>query len=79
MTEYERFGLVFTKTRVYKFGHRNRFPAWQPYFMYQPAGWRNRFLGIDFWFHKRLQIRALLILLVANVTFLVFYVKTAYE
>jgi hypothetical protein len=23
MTEYERFGLVFTKTRVYKFGHRN--------------------------------------------------------
>jgi hypothetical protein len=22
MTEYERFGLVFTKTRVYKFGHR---------------------------------------------------------
>jgi hypothetical protein len=24
MTEYERFGLVFTKTRVYKFGHRKR-------------------------------------------------------
>jgi len=47
--------------------------------MYQPAGWRNRFLGIDFWFHKRFQIPALLILLVANVTFLVFYVKTAYE
>jgi hypothetical protein len=23
MTEYERFGLVFTKTRVYKFGHRS--------------------------------------------------------
>jgi hypothetical protein len=23
MTEYERFRLVFTKTRVYKFGHRN--------------------------------------------------------
>jgi hypothetical protein len=23
MTEYERFWLVFTKTRVYKFGHRN--------------------------------------------------------
>ncbi len=23
MTEYERFGLVFTKTQVYKFGHRN--------------------------------------------------------
>jgi hypothetical protein len=22
VTEYERFGLVFTKTRVYKFGHR---------------------------------------------------------
>ncbi len=22
MTEYERFGLVFTKTRVYEFGHR---------------------------------------------------------
>jgi hypothetical protein len=22
MTEYERFGLVFTNTRVYKFGHR---------------------------------------------------------
>ncbi len=22
MTEYERFELVFTKTRVYKFGHR---------------------------------------------------------
>ncbi len=22
MTEYERFGLVFTKTRVYKFGQR---------------------------------------------------------
>ncbi len=21
MTEYERFGLVYTKTRVYKFGH----------------------------------------------------------
>jgi hypothetical protein len=21
MTEYERFGLFFTKTRVYKFGH----------------------------------------------------------
>ncbi len=21
MTKYERFGLVFTKTRVYKFGH----------------------------------------------------------
>jgi hypothetical protein len=21
MTEYERFGLVFTKTQVYKFGH----------------------------------------------------------
>jgi hypothetical protein len=27
MTEYEHFGLVFTKTRVYKFGHR--FPAFQ--------------------------------------------------
>jgi hypothetical protein len=24
MTEYERFGLVFTKTRVYKFGHGGR-------------------------------------------------------
>jgi hypothetical protein len=24
MTEYERFGLVFTKTRVYKFGQRNQ-------------------------------------------------------
>jgi hypothetical protein len=24
MTEYERFGLVFTKTRVYKFGHRTK-------------------------------------------------------
>jgi hypothetical protein len=24
MTEYEPFGLVFTKTRVYKFGHRIR-------------------------------------------------------
>jgi hypothetical protein len=23
ITEYERFGLVFTKTRVYKFGHGN--------------------------------------------------------
>jgi hypothetical protein len=23
MTEYECFGLVFTKTRVYKFGHRS--------------------------------------------------------
>jgi hypothetical protein len=23
MTEYERFGLVFTKTRVYKFGHQS--------------------------------------------------------
>ncbi len=23
MTEYERFGLVFTKTRVYKLGHRS--------------------------------------------------------
>jgi hypothetical protein len=23
MAEYERFGLVFTKTRVYKFGHRS--------------------------------------------------------
>ncbi len=23
MTEYERFGLVFMKTRVYKFGHRD--------------------------------------------------------
>jgi hypothetical protein len=23
MTEYERFGLDFTKTRVYKFGHRS--------------------------------------------------------
>jgi hypothetical protein len=23
MTEYERFGLIFTKTRVYKFGHRS--------------------------------------------------------
>jgi hypothetical protein len=22
MTEYEHFGLVFTKARVYKFGHR---------------------------------------------------------
>jgi hypothetical protein len=22
MTEYEHFGLVFTKTRVYKFGHK---------------------------------------------------------
>ena len=22
LTDYERFGLVFTKTRVYKFGHR---------------------------------------------------------
>jgi hypothetical protein len=21
LTEYERFGLIFTKTRVYKFGH----------------------------------------------------------
>ncbi len=26
MTEYERFGLVFTKRRVYKFGHRSGFP-----------------------------------------------------
>jgi hypothetical protein len=25
MTEYERFGLVFTKTRVYKFGHGSGF------------------------------------------------------
>jgi hypothetical protein len=25
MTEYERIGLVFTKTRVYKFGHRSIF------------------------------------------------------
>ncbi len=24
MTEYERFGLVFTKTRVYKFGHSTK-------------------------------------------------------
>ncbi len=23
MTEYERFSLVFTETRVYKFGHRS--------------------------------------------------------
>ncbi len=23
LSEYERFGLVFTKTRVYKFGHRS--------------------------------------------------------
>jgi hypothetical protein len=23
MTEYERFGLVFTKTRVYKFGQKS--------------------------------------------------------
>jgi hypothetical protein len=22
MTEYERFGLIFTKTRVFKFGHQ---------------------------------------------------------
>jgi hypothetical protein len=26
MTEYERFGLVFTKTRVYKFRHRTLLP-----------------------------------------------------
>ncbi len=25
MTEYERFGLVFTKTRVYKFGHSTKY------------------------------------------------------
>ncbi len=24
MTEYERLGIVFTKTRVYKFGHCSR-------------------------------------------------------
>jgi hypothetical protein len=24
LSEYERFGLVFTKTRVYKFGHRSQ-------------------------------------------------------
>ncbi len=27
MTEYERFGLVFTKTRVYKFGHKRVGPS----------------------------------------------------
>ncbi len=26
MTEYERFGLVFTKTRVYKFEHWDQNP-----------------------------------------------------
>jgi hypothetical protein len=25
MTEYERLGLVFTKTRVYKFGHCTKY------------------------------------------------------
>jgi hypothetical protein len=29
LSEYERFGLVFTKTRVYKFGHCS--PAEQPH------------------------------------------------
>jgi hypothetical protein len=46
---------------------RYRFSAWRagtkPYLSYWPAmlqyiGWRNRFLGIDSWLHKRLQIRA---------------------
>ncbi len=27
MTEYKRFGLVFTKTRVYKFGHSTAHPT----------------------------------------------------
>jgi hypothetical protein len=57
MTEQERFGLVFTKTRVYKFGHRYRFSAWRagtkPYLSYWPARLhrlaksipRNRCLG----------------------------------
>jgi hypothetical protein len=31
MTEYERFGLVFPKTRVYKFGHSARNSVPQPF------------------------------------------------
>ncbi len=31
MTEYERFGLVFTKTRVYKFGHWSPCNCWRTY------------------------------------------------
>ncbi len=30
MTEYERFRLVFTKTRVYKFGHRSLVLVFEP-------------------------------------------------
>jgi hypothetical protein len=29
MTEYERFGLVFTNTRVYKFGHWTTFKTFE--------------------------------------------------
>jgi hypothetical protein len=28
LSEYERFGLVFTKTPVYKFGHRSTLQIW---------------------------------------------------
>jgi hypothetical protein len=35
MTEHERFGLVFTKTRVYKFGHWSHFGEMQPHSLSQ--------------------------------------------
>jgi hypothetical protein len=61
MTEYERIGLVFTKTRVYKFGHSFRgnkpktlvFSTSNRVVKHRQAG--NRFLG----FLKGFQIRAL--------------------
>jgi hypothetical protein len=36
MTKYERFGLVFTKTRVYKFGHRQEQRRHAKYMTQQP-------------------------------------------
>ncbi len=36
MTKYERFGLVFTKTRVYKFRHRSSLPA-SPWLQTRPG------------------------------------------
>jgi hypothetical protein len=40
MTEYERFGLVFTKTRVYKFGHSTILYPERPS-LDEPAGYEE--------------------------------------
>ncbi len=57
MTENERFGLVFAN-RVYKFGHRNRFPAWRAGTTKATQAGGIESAELIPGLHKRLKIRA---------------------